>query len=123
MFYPYSMGFAIVIYEFEPACHSRKQFYLFTEFPEIFPAEGYAGFSGFIGHEFHICQDIAGILSFGDFITHFPEFFRGFPYGLDESEFLHVPRRESPVEIINKSYYQLFSHFLDNQLLKVNMHQ
>ena len=89
---------------------TREQFDFFSEFLEILFSQGYAGFSGLIEHEFHIGEDIAGILPFGYLVTHSPEFFRSLSYRLDKTEFLHVPRGKCPVEVVDQGDYQFFSH-------------
>ena len=98
------------IRELEPFHDTREQFDFFSEFLEILFSQGYAGFSGLIEHEFHIGEDIAGILPFGYLVTHSPEFFRSLSYRLDKTEFLHVPGRKCPVEVVDQGDYQFFSH-------------
>ena len=46
-----------------------------------------------VNHQLHIRKDAADFLSFGHLIALAPELFGGLADGLDESEFLHVPRR------------------------------
>ena len=96
----------------EPFLHSVKKFYLFPETTEILSCKAYPESASLIEHEFHITQDVARVLLYCNVIAFGPEFLRVFPYSLDESEFLHVSRREGPVEVVNERNNWFLSHHI-----------
>ena len=77
---------------------------------EIGPGELDAVLPGFIVHQLHIGEDIGRILADGNAVALGPELFRRLADGLDKAEFLHIPRRQRAVEVINQSYNGFSSH-------------
>ena len=53
-----------------------------------------------VEHEFHIREDVGGVLADGDAVAHPPEFVGRLADGLDETELLHVARRQRSVKIV-----------------------
>ena len=99
---------AIFVDEREPLLHATEEFHI--------PAEALEGFAGerdmvllcFFEHQKHIGQDAVGILTFCQFSVSIPEFLLGLSGCLDESELLHVARRECSVEIIYQCHLWSF---------------
>ena len=112
MFDLHSLATSVGINETEPVFYSVKKFNAFTKLLEVASPQFDSGFPGFIKHQFHIGEDVAGILPYCNLIAFLPEFPRLFPDGLDEPEFLHVSRRKRAVEIIYKRYNWYVPHNL-----------
>ena len=114
MFNLHATSPSVQIYEVEPVLNPLKQLYAFPEFLEIAPAQLDASLTGLVEHQFHVGEDVAGILAYCYFITFLPEFSRLLANCLDESEFLHVSRRKSAVKIIDKRNDRCVPHNLSN---------
>ena len=110
MFYLHSPLLSVCIHETEPFADSVEEFDRCSEPFEVVASKLDSGLAGFVEHKFHIAEDIAGILSHCNIVTFLPELLRLLSDGLDESEFLHVARRQCAVKIIDKCYDRTLFH-------------
>ena len=106
----HAMRLAIFIHEVEPSRDPVEQLDVLAEFLELAAFQADAVVLRLIEHQLHVRKNVAGILAGSDAVAHFPELLRRLADGLDETEFLHVAGRKSPVKIINQSYNWLSSH-------------
>ena len=53
-------------------------------------------------HQFHVGEDVGGVLPPGDAVALGPELLGRLVDGLDETEFLHVAGRQGSVEIVDE---------------------
>ena len=110
MFDDDSVFFPVFIDETEPFLNALEKFYPFSEAFELAPFQAYSCFLGFVEHQLHVAEDVAGILACGDLVAHSPELRRAFADRLYEAELLHVPRRQRAVEVIYQGDYRFLFH-------------
>ena len=106
-----TVRFAVFVDQPEPAADAFVEFDVLAELLELLATEGDVVLLRFVEHQLHVGQDIAGILAAGDVVTLGPELLRSLSYGLDESEFLHIARRQRAVEVVDKRDDGFPSHY------------
>ena len=111
MLYTHAPAAAVFLYEGEPLPDAFEQDDVGAETAEVAAVQADAARAGFIEHHFHVGKDVAGILPGGQSVAHLPELGGCLADGLDESELLHVPRREGSVEIVDEGDDGFSFHF------------
>ena len=97
----HSVGLPVGVDHPEPFPHALVQFDVLAELLELLATQGYVILLRLVEHQFHVREDIAGILAGSEFVGHLPESFGSGLHGLDEAEFLHIARREGSVKVID----------------------
>ena len=92
---------AIGIHVAEPLPHALVQLDIRAIPAESFPGEPDSVLAGLVVHQFHVGQDVGGVLADGDTVALGPEFLRRLADGLDKPELLHIARREGSVEVVD----------------------
>ncbi len=83
--------FPVFIHRREPLPHSVKQLDFLSEPSEILSGQAYAEPARLVEHEFHVAEDVACVLLYGDVVALRPELLGVLSDGLNESELLHIP--------------------------------
>ena len=112
----HAFDFTISIDQSKPILHSFEQFDRLSELLEILSSELDACLLRLVEHQLHIAEDIARVLVESDLITFLPELLGLLSDGLDESELLHVSRRECAVKVVDQGYNWSIFHRM-NQFL------
>ena len=105
-----AVPFAVLVDEAEPVPDPIKEFDVLPVAFETFPGQADAVRAGFVEHEFHVGEDVGGVLALGDAVALGPELLGGLADGLDEPEFLHVAGGEGAVEIVDEGDDGFASH-------------
>ena len=103
---------AVGIHMGEPFPHAFVELDIGPVAVEILAGELDAHLPGLVMHHFHVGKDVRSILADGNAVALGPELFRSLADSLDETEFLHVSRRQGAVEVVNQTYDGFASHIL-----------
>ena len=105
-----AVGLSVGVYVLEPVTDALVELDVRAVFLEAFVSEFDAVSFGFVVHQFHVGEDVGGVLALCNAVAFGPEFRGRLADGLDEPELLHVAGRQSAVEVVDKGYDGFSSH-------------
>ncbi len=105
---------AVCVHAVEPLLHTRVESHAATRLLKGFATERQPLRLRRLNHSRHVCQNLVGVLLLGEVVRLRPELLVALADGRNEVVFLHVARRQSAVEVVDKCYreaiFRVFCH-------------